>query len=256
MLPKEHGAYGQLVFPLVTAFAVTGAARPSVLIAVAVVALFLAHEPLMVLRGHRGRREQATRTGRTYTAWMLCISVAAVTGVLALDAMPPDVRWTFLVPAVPALGLLMAIVRNREKTLAGESGGAIAFSAAAVPVCAAGGNLTAGIVIGIAYALLFVLGTLAVRVIVLRTRGGGNPQAEHRTRVAALSLAVFGTAAVVGGATDGVLPWIAVAAVLPGVLFASGLAAFPPSAAKLKRVGWSLVAVTAATAILLVAATY
>ncbi len=50
-LPKEHGAYGQLAFPLVTALAVSGTSVPAGLIALAVVACFLAHEPLLVLLG-------------------------------------------------------------------------------------------------------------------------------------------------------------------------------------------------------------
>ena len=31
LLPKEHGAYGQLAFPLVTAFAVAGVTMPALL---------------------------------------------------------------------------------------------------------------------------------------------------------------------------------------------------------------------------------
>ena len=49
MLPREHGAYGQLAFPLVTALVIAGVTLSGVLIAVAAIAGFLAHEPLLVL---------------------------------------------------------------------------------------------------------------------------------------------------------------------------------------------------------------
>jgi len=254
MLPREHGAYGQVIFPLLTAFAVAGVAWPSLLTAFAVIAMFLAHEPLVVLLGHRGRREQVARASGAWWSLMAWLTAASTSGILAIDGTRADLRWTFLIPALPALWLLPAICRGREKTMTAEAGVALAFAAAAVPVCAGTGRVTAGIVIAAAYGLLFVLGTLAVRVIVLRTRGGGNRAAVRRTRVAMFIVATLGAVMVLGGAADGVVSWLAVAAILPGVAFASALAAFPPPATRLKRVGWSLVAVTAATAVLLVAA--
>ena len=55
-LPREHGAYGQLVFPLVTAFGVAGLSSGGLLLATAVIAAFLAHEPAAVRFGQRGVR--------------------------------------------------------------------------------------------------------------------------------------------------------------------------------------------------------
>jgi hypothetical protein len=254
MLPKEHGAYGQLIFPLFTAFAVTGAPLASVLTGVACVALFLAHEPLVVLLGQRGRRVQAADASRAWWSLIVMLSTATASGILAIDRTPPDARWTFVIPAVGAVGLLPVIARRREKTLAGEAAVAITFAAAVLPICAGAGKAWAGVVIAAAYALLFVLGTLAVRGMVLRTRGGGNPGAARRTRTATLTLAALGAILALAGATNGLVSWTAVAAILPGVGFATALAAFPPSTARLKRVGWSLVGVTAVTALLLVAA--
>ena len=254
MLPREHGAYGQALFPLLTAFAVAGVSRSAALTAVAVVAMFLAHEPLVLLLGQRGRRNQAAQAGRAWWSLMICIVIATASGVLAIDAMRADLRWTFLIPAVPALWLFRAILTGREKTLSAEATVAMAFAGAAIPVCAASGKLMAGIVIAAAYALVFFLGTLTVRVIILRTRGGGNPAAVRRTQRLTFAVAALGTSIALAGAADGVVPWLVVAAILPATAFASVLAAFPPPATRLKRVGWSLVAVTAATAVLLVAA--
>ena len=51
MLPREHGAYGQIAFPTLTAFLVSDVSVAGLLIAAAVVAGFLAHEPAAVLLG-------------------------------------------------------------------------------------------------------------------------------------------------------------------------------------------------------------
>jgi hypothetical protein len=254
MLPREHGAYGQLVFPLVTSLVVTGVTWPSVLLSLACVAGFLAHEPLVVLLGHRGRRSQLTdvdRSGR----WLIgSLVVATAAAILAVDAMPAALRWTVLVPATAGALAISTVIRGREKTMTGEMAVAVAFAGAAQPVCAAGGNVAAGAIIAAAFGLLFVMDTLAVRAIILRTRGGGNPIASRRARVATFVVAGATALLAVAGAAGALISWMTVTAVLPGAAFASSVAASPPPATRLKRVGWSLVAVTAVTAVLLVTA--
>ena len=54
--PKEHGAYAILAIPIVTAILVTGPTVVGLCVAVASLAGFLAHEPLLVALGHRGAR--------------------------------------------------------------------------------------------------------------------------------------------------------------------------------------------------------
>jgi len=254
MLPKEHGAYGQLAFPLVTSLAVVGASRASLLTAVSVVALFLAHEPMLVLLGHRGAR---VRTADAHRAWWwltAALMAGTVSAILALDATAPALRWTFLVPMIPAIWVARAVTTGREKTSLGETAAATAFAAAALPICAGAGREGIGAAIALAFGLLFVLATLAVRVIVLRTRGGGNPHAVRRTRAAVFAIAGLGACVALVAASDGVVTPAAVSATLPGVLFVTALAAFPPPAARLKKVGWTLVGVSALTAVLLIAA--
>lgn len=254
MLPKEHGAYGQLAFPLLTSLAVAGAARGSLLIVVAVVALFLAHEPLLVLLGHRGARLRTAEAQRAWLWLMVTLVVGTIGALLALDAVIPSVRWTFLVPLLPAGWVVFAAATGREKTTLGETAAAMAFAAAALPICAAGGRTAIGGAIALAFGLLFVLATLAVRVVILRTRGGGNPNAVRRTRAAVVAIAGAGALAAFVAASDGVLAPAAVTATVPGVVFVIALAAFPPPAARLKKVGWTLVGVSALTSVLLIAA--
>ena len=254
MLPKEHGAYGQLGFPLVTALIVVGPAYASVLVAAAALALFLAHEPMLVLLGYRGGRARTTDAPRAW--WWLTGALVAgtATAILALDATPAGLRWTFLVPALPAAWVAYAAIHGHEKTSLGESGAAVAFAAAALPLCAGAGRADIGAAIAVAFALLFVLATLAVRVIVLRTRAGGDHSAVRRTRAATAAIAGFGTLAALLGVSDGLVTWLTIAAIVPGIFFVAALAAFPPPATRLRKVGWSLVAVSALTSLLLIVA--
>ena len=132
--PKEHGAYGQITFPLVAALAVAGVSAGGLLIATATIAGFLAHEPALVVLGLRGPR--AKRELRRHAVlWLGCCLVAGVVaGIGALLAMPPPARWSIAVPLVPATLLAVAALRGAEKTWYGETAAAVAFSGAAVPI--------------------------------------------------------------------------------------------------------------------------
>lgn len=72
LFPKEHGAYGQITFPLIAAFAVAGASLSGVLVATAVIAGFLAHEPGLVILGQRFQGEARARALRQAVVGVLC----------------------------------------------------------------------------------------------------------------------------------------------------------------------------------------
>lgn len=243
-----------MAFPLVTSFAVAGVTRPALLLAVGVAAAFLAHEPLLVLLGRRGpraRREQWRRA----VAWLVFSSATAVgAGLVALWSVPLAIRYWCLLPLVPAAFLAQAIAVENEKSLPAEVAVALAFSLAAVPVClAAGASTRTALAVGIAFASIFVSGTLAVRVIVLEVRGGGNPRKAWATRRAVLGLTSAAGAGLVAAAWYSVLPWTTLLATAPGLAAAGWLAAFPPAPTRLRAVGWTLVAAAAAAALILVA---
>lgn len=255
MLPKEHGAYGYVAFPLVTAFGVAGPSTAGLLIAVAAIAGFLGHEPLAVLlglRGVRARREQ----GREAARWGIgCLAVGTIAGVAALLTIAPSARWWLLLPALPAAALAAAIGRGQEKTSRGESAAALAFSATAVPVALAGGApVSTALAIAIPFAVLFVGGTLAVRVVILRRRGGGDPRAAARTRRAAYLVVGTVSAALALAITLAMLPAASLVAAAPGLLMTAAIAAFPPSPAKLRALGWTLVAASMLTLVVAVVA--
>ena len=254
LFPREHGAYGQMTFPLLTALAVAGVTPAAVLVVLAVVGAFLAHEPLLVLRGMRGvraRREQ----GRRAAVWLGVAGVTSVVaGLAAIALSPPAWRWTYLLPLIPAAWLVPAIASGREKTGRTEVAVALAFSLAAVPVSvAANAPPAVGFSIAIPFALLSVAATLAVRVIILRVRGGGNPRAARLTRLGACAVAVVGGAAVAAGVVGDALPLRVMAALAPGVMIALGVALFPPPPARLRTVGWTLIAASVLTTVVLIA---
>jgi hypothetical protein len=249
--PKEHGAYGQLLFPLITAFAAAGVSAGGTLTAMAVLAGFLAHEPAAVvagLRGPRARREQ----GSSAVKWLLVLFVGgSLAGVAAVWTLGPCVRWSLAVPAIPALVLAVAMLRHREKSWYGEASAALAFSGAAVPVTmAAGDTLETAAMVAIPFSLLFVTTTLAVRVAILSVRGGGNPRAAAATRNATVALTTGAAALLVLTSMTGVLSSSILIAAAPGLVTAGTIAMWPPLPARLRRVGWTLVAVSVITAAL------
>jgi hypothetical protein len=255
LLPKEHGAYGQISFPLVAAFGVAGVSPAGALMAAAMVAGFLAHEPALVLLGLRGARAKRELWYRAAGWFACCSAVGAATVVGAWLTMEPAVRLSIAVPVVPAIVRAAEAGRGREKSWYGETAAALAFSGAAVPVAMAGGvPVSAAASIAIPFALLFVSSTLAVRVVILRVRRGGDVKAAAATRRAALSVAVIGSGGLALMSVMSVLPVSVIAAAAPGLLTAAVIALRPPAPAHLRPVGWTLVAISVLTTAIVVTA--
>jgi hypothetical protein len=251
LLPKEHGAYGQVIFPLVSVFAVAGISPAGLAVSAAVIAGFLAHEPAVIvlgLRGQRARRELSSAAAR----WLgVCLAVGLVAALTAVTIIEPAARWSLLVPAVPAVLLVGAMVCGREKSWYGETAAAFAFAGVAVPVAmAAGASSNAALAVAIPFAVLFITTTLAVRVVILRVRGGGDPGAAAATRRATLTIAAVSGVLMTAMTLVG---WLAPAvpiASAPGLLTSVIVAARPPSPARLRALGWTLVAVSTLTAVI------
>jgi hypothetical protein len=255
LLPREHGAYGQITFPLVTAFAVAGLSTAGLLFAAAVVAGFLAHEPAAVLLGLRGARARRELHGPAVRWLVLCLAIAAAAGTATVLAIDPARRWSIAVPVAPALLLAALTARGRDKSSYGEIIAALAFAGAAVPICMAGGaSATTAAAVAIPFALLFGASTLAVRVVILKVRGGGDLRAVAMTRRAAFSLAAGAAAALALAVAGERLPVSVLAAAGPGLLTAAAVAARPPSPSRLRSLGWALIAASVATAAIVIVA--
>ena len=255
LLPKEHGAYGQLTLPLITSLSAAGVSSTGLLLGAGAVATFLAHEPaaiLIGLRGTRARREHGRAAMRRLAG---CASLSVVAGVISLLTIEREVRWSIAVPLVPAVLLGIATIRGREKSWYGELAAALAFSGLAVPVSmAAGASLNVAAAIAVPFALLFITGTLAVRCVILRVRGGGDARAATSTRRSALAVTAVGAGCLAWLVAVGITPASTLVAAAPGLLTALAIAARPPQPTHLRAVGWTLVAVSVLTAVIVVAA--
>jgi hypothetical protein len=239
-LPKEHGAYAQLGFPLVTALALGGLGAAPILLVVAIIAVFLAHEPVMVLSGGRGGRAKRETGDLARSRAVALLAVAAVAGIVGLWLAPDAARLSILIPLVLGALLTPLILARKEKTLIGELLVALALSSTMVPVALAGGaTLRATVIACAVWAVVFSLGTITVRAIIARAKKGAQPS---WTAYIAPLLSALAIAVAIAFAFDNDLPAAAALAVVPTALvaFAFGLLGVHPR--NLRRMGWSLVA--------------
>jgi hypothetical protein len=254
LLPKEHGAYGQLIVPLATALIIAGPSAGASLVAVTAVAGFLSHEPAAVLAGSRGSR--ARREGRREAIiWLTaCSTIGFVTALMALQAMPPPTRMWMAAPAVPAAIVAWLTITRRDKTSFGEIAACAALCLTVIPaVTASGASARTGIALAVPFMAMFVATTLAVRAVIARVRGGRDPvvaAAAHRTAFVATTVLTVGVGASI---VFGWLPPVTLLAALPGLVAAAVLSAWPPPPTRLRVVGWSLVAVSVCTATIAIA---
>jgi hypothetical protein len=248
LLPREHGAYGQLGLPLVTGLALGRLTLAAVALVVGFAAAFVAHESLLVLVGHRGgraRREDGPRAGRHLAALASLAVGATVVGVRAGGR---AVGLALLAPLAFALALAPLIARRRERTAVGEVLAATALSATALPVAlASGASGSAALTATAVWALGFAVVTVAIRGVLAASRGApaglfGRAVPAALTLAAAVALAARGHVA--AGLALGLAPLCALAVLL---------AAAPPPASRIKAVGWGVVAAGVTTLGLLAA---
>ena len=251
MFPKEHGAYGQLLFPILTALAVGRPTAAAMLLASAAVLTFLAHEPLLVLLGQRGPR--AARADRSRAiGWFVATGGAAVVfGVASMLIAPSSVRAAVAVPGALTVVLAAVIVSGREHSAVGELVAAATFASLAYPVARAGGAAShASLTCALAFAAMFIASTVCVRAVIQHTR---RPPAWP-ARVGGVAVA-FGALCVLWSMAEaGRLSSIAAVGALPACLAAALVALFAPGSRRLRLIGWTLVTTTMLGAVALIAA--
>jgi hypothetical protein len=250
MIPKEHGAYGQLLVPALTAMAI---GRPSIAafsLAAASVAAFIAHEPLLVVLGRRGERLRRDERGRAARWLFASAAIALATGAVATLTFPAAGRWTLLVPVALACVAALSIALGRERTTAGEIAAAAALASVSLPVAVASmATVEAALACTAAFVAGFAAATLGVRAVI----GRGQRRAESG-RAAAIG-AIIGTFATMEVLAIGhVLLPAAMWAFAPVCIVALTVAVAAPPPRYLREIGWTLVAATALTGVILVAA--
>jgi hypothetical protein len=249
LVPHEHGAWGQLAMPLVAALAIGRPTAPALLLSAAVVLAFLAHEPLLVLLGQRGRRarDEDGARARRWLAGTGALALAA--GLAGIALAPAAARLALLLPAGLAAAVGVLVWRRLEKTAGGEIVVAAALASAGLAVgLAADAAPAAALASALAWVLAFAAATLAVQVILVRVRSKGarDPGRRHAALAAAIAAAAF---ALVEAGLPAALGW----AVLPTAAFSVVVCLGRFSPKRLRELGWALVGSSLVTLAVLVA---
>lgn len=224
--PREHGAYVQLLVPLATALAIGVPTTPSLVLAAAAIAAFLANEPLLVILGHRGRRLQEEAGARARPRLVMFASTGVVTAVIGLALARPATLHAAAIAAIPCTVVLVLAWRREQHTLLGELVAAIAVPGMALPVAVANGStLGPALAVWAAWSIGFASTVIAVHRVIARHKA-------RATAVDAIALAgLVATAALLVLAPFPIT--IAVALVATSAL----LIAWPPKATNLRAIG-------------------
>ena len=239
LLPREHGAYAELGFILATALALGDFTPAKILLAASLALFFIAHEPLLILLGERGRRRLDQFKQRAFSTAAVLIATAVVLGILGLWQAPAAARFAVLLPLIFGASLGIMIVTRREKSALGENLVALTFAGSVVPLSLAGdAALSTSLTAGALWAAIFILQTFAVREVRVRLK---NP-----VKGLVVSPIVWTSAAVVLVASllvvRGTLPFLAFAGLLPTLVTAAACGLLGVSPRRLRIVGWSFVA--------------
>ena len=239
LLPREHGAYAQIIFPLLTALALGDGSAAQFYWAAAALAVFVGHEPLLILAGERGRRSHADLGGHAQKFAGSLFVVALVAGLLGWWHAPQSARLAVTFPLGLAIFLLLLIIYHREKTLPGELLVSLTFSTMLIPVALAGGvALRAALIASAVWGAIFILGTMMVRAVIANAKKATHSRWPVYTSQG-LSLAVIAASFIVL-LTDA-LPALVAVAILPAALITFACSFMGVHPRHLRTLGWSLV---------------
>lgn len=245
MVPREHGAYAELLFPIATVLLGGKPTTPTWLLAAAAVACFVANEPLLVLLGERGGRAKRRDSGRAKRALLIFVLVGLGAGLAGFILASRGVRVTVVLPLLLGGGVVLMAAQGLERTMFGEALAAAALSSLAVPLgLSAGLHLPAALAVALIWFLASSLGTSIVRLTIARTKSKTEEAQRQVQWKRGLLILVCLFAIVVGvgapfGSRAGL--WVLAAAV-PVALVVLVMAALRPTTRRLRLMGWTLVA--------------
>ena len=249
LAPREHGAYGQLGFPLLTALLIARPGAAALLLTGAAISAFLAHEPALVAFGRRGQRVREHDGPRALRTFLLLVAFALGLGFAGLWLAPKAAQVGALIAG--GLGALLggSVLLGVEKTLPGELIAAAAMTSAGFMVALAGGvpwPLAAAT--WATWLLAFASAVFPVRAVIV----------EHKTRAETAAARVVPTLAVIVAAialaAEGELPAHIVASAAPLMALSLTVAVRPPPMKEMTRAGWLLMGAGALTTLWMVLA--
>ncbi len=240
--PREHGAYGQLGMPLLTALLLGIPSIASLGLVVATVAGFLLHEPVLLLLGARGSRAKRELGPRAKRRVMWLAGAALVAGSISLALSDHPVWLACLVPLGSLVVLSPFVLLGREKTTLGELVAALALSTAGLPVAvSAGVSWSRAALVFSVWWVALAASTVSVRAVI--SRGRGQPVGWGSWVI--YPLMVLSTVWITRHS------WIGLGAA-PMVSVSAYLLLRPPHPRRLRTVGWTLMAASGLTTALLV----
>ncbi|MGK7312999.1 MAG: YwiC-like family protein [Candidatus Longimicrobiales bacterium M2_2A_002] len=249
LLPREHGAYAQLGFPLLTGLIYARGDGGALGFAVAAIALFLAHEPVAVLAGVRGKRLQEQLAGPARRrVWAL--GAAAALGLVAAIGLATPRAWlAAILPGGLALLLLPLLGTRKLKSIPAEILVAALFSTSTLPLALCGPATWSAA--GVAAAVWFAAVLPAIfSVHGIKVAFKGKEEGRWTVTAAPVSaaLVVLGALAAAAVVRPHGLDFLAV---IPPALAVLVLSWIRPHPKHLKRVGWTMVAADTMTLVLL-----
>jgi len=234
--------------PIASALLVGGPAPVALLLAAATVLAFLAHEPFLVLIGHRGKRAQGEdgARARRLVRFLLCPAVACGAAGAWLAPWPARLA---LVASLALMALVIALVlTNRERTVPGELTVVTTLALSGLAIALAGGApLPAAAAVTVTWILAFAASVFAVQVVLERARSRSGSGPAVRNALAAVLVTGLGS----GAAVRAGLGWVVPVAVAPPALLSVVVCLVHLSPKHLRRLGWSLVAATSITLLVL-----
>lgn len=243
--PREHGAYAELLFPLMGAFIIGAANAAAAAISLATIAAFVIHEPVWVVLGRRGSRSRREH-GRDARRFLLVVTLVAVaSGVAGFVLAPVTARWALVLGLGLAALPAVLTAADRERSLAGEILLAWSLSSPSVAVALATGvslhtALCAWVVWGVGYSV----STADIRTVIGRVRRG---YASH----ANLAITVTGLAGMLAAVLGRLLPATYLLAVAPLLAVGIVLRLWRVHPRRLRAAGWTLVGASGVTLVLL-----
>ena len=171
LVPREHGAWGQLGVPLLTALLLARPTFAALAWACASVVVFLAHEPFLVALGHRGPRALREDGARARRRLLLLCASGAILGIAGLALAPPLARTAVALPLALGAAVTAFIHRDAERSIAGETVAAAALASTGVPVALCEGvSRASALGTWAAWVVGFALVTPAVRAVIVHAR--------------------------------------------------------------------------------------
>lgn len=245
MHPKEHGAYAILGIPLVAALFVGNINAVVVLILSAAITGFMAHEPLMIALGRRGRRALLAAPHAS-SRMSLLIVIFLCSGGMAFWWASADVRLALMACLLLAgIGFLLSAA-GLQRTLPVQVLDMASLTLPSSAMLLAGG-IDQHLIIRLTAAWMMgrIATTTAVRSAIAKLKTSHQGKAPATNDFILVGIIAAGTVAILSGFGAFIM-------IIPMLAAAIWIRFLPTRLIQLRRIGWILLGVNVMSAILMI----